>query len=179
MRVLAIACLLLLAPALRAAGEFDEALDADDRVFIAPELSFSGRDGDPGRLFGGRGAGARFVLVLTGDRSPGDADIVLDLALSGGSGDRLQSLALGARWIPRVRPRHTPFLGGGISLDWAQLAEARRGGCCGHRHDTAWGVYLAGGLEFDTLFVEVRARRLSALAGRNEVLWSAGVGWAF
>ena len=102
--------LLMLAVGACADGGLDETLDTDDRVFIAPELTYSGRGGDSTRLFRDRGAGARFVLVMMGDRSPGDADIVLDLALAGGGGDWMESFAVGARWIPRVRPHHRPLL---------------------------------------------------------------------
>ncbi len=179
-RALSLALLLALLARPARAGDPDEETEADNRLFVCPEVLADRGAGDGWRWFDGRGRGLRVSWVLTGDRGPGDADLVADLSLVAGAGDRREALAFGARWIPLVRPRLTPFLGGGLTLDWAQLDRARlglEGG--GRRAGFTWGAYAGGGFEFERFFFEARAVRLHAVAGEPRTLYLASVGFAF
>lgn len=183
--VFALALLALSPLALLAAyGDDDtDSFEPDQYFFLSPTLAYSPGAlgmGAHGRLFDGRGQGVQAALVFTGDRGPGDADIVVDAVYVQGSGDRWENLSIGARWVPLVRTHVTPFLGVGLSHQWMQLAGDRPppSACCG-RHDHSWGAYASFGFTYERVYLEARWLYAADLFRRKTNLWTLSAGYAF
>ena len=178
--------LLALAPLSTFAANGDDDTDTfepDQYFFLSPTLAYPPAAigmGARGRLFDGRGKGVQAALVFTGDRGPGDADIVVDAIYAEGAGDHWQTLSLGARWVPLVRTHVAPFLGVGLSENWVQLSGSRPPptACCG-RHDHAWGVYASFGLTYQRVYIETRWIYIPDLFRRKTTLWTLSAGFGF
>lgn len=178
--------LIVCAPhALFAANGDDESdeFEPDQYFFLSPTLVYTPASigmGERGRLFDGRGQGLQAALVFTGDRGPGDADILIDAAYAQGGGDRWQTLSVGARWVPLVRIHVTPFLGVGLSHQWMQLSSDRPppSACCG-RHDHSWGAYASFGFTYERVYIETRWLYAADLFRRKATMWTISAGYGF
>ncbi len=162
----------------------DEAgLESDFRLVVAPGKMFTPHHfrsiAGGNRMFEDNGVSLRLQLILAGDRGPSDVDIVLDTSVALGHGDRLADLAFGVRWIPFVRPRLTPFLGGGLSQNYVHVDGERLSGCCDKQNYHTWGGYLGLGLEFNRYSLEGRAQYLHSVLRERVVLYSVSLGFGF
>lgn len=178
--------LLALTPlaAFGANGDDDsDSFEPDQYFFLSPTLAYPPAAlgmGGRGRLFNDRGFGVQTALVFTGDRGPGDADIVVDAAYVQGGGDHWETLSVGARWVPLVRTHIAPFLGVGLNHQWMQLASNRPppSACCG-RHDHSWGAYASFGFTYQRFYIETRWLYATDLFRRKTTLWTLSAGYGF
>jgi hypothetical protein len=131
------------------------------------------------RLFEDNGLSLRLQLILAGDRGPSDVDLVLDTSAAFGHGDRFADIAFGVRWIPFVRPRLTPFVGGGLSQNYVHVDGERLSACCEKQTYNTWGGYASLGLEFNRYSLEGRAQYLHSVLQERVVLYSLSLGFGF
>lgn len=181
-----VAALLLASAPLRAADTDDEddlKYEPDIRIVLLPGRMYTPHHfrsiAGGNRLFEDSGLALRLQLILAGDRGPSDVDIVLDSSFAFGHGDRLGDIALGVRWIPFVRPRLTPFFGGGLSQNYVHVDGARLSACCQKQAYYTWGGYTSVGLEFDRYSLEARAQYLHSVLQERVVLYSLSLGFGF